>query len=216
MAFDLVSGPIGPTLGFPNTLPSGTAPTVTTSSLPAGTVGTAYSQTLAATGSTPITWSITSGSISPLSLNASTGAITGTPTTATTLTATFRATNAYGNNSRTLSITVNASATAPSVTTTSLAGGTVGSFYSQTLTATGTTPITWTLQAGTLPAGLSLSSSGVLSGTPTTAATTSGLVFRATNSVGSADSGSLSITVNAAVGAPVLVTAPTITVWRAA
>jgi hypothetical protein len=132
------------------------------------------------------------------------------------LTATFRATNAYGNNSRALSILVNASATAPTVTTTSLAGGTVGSFYSQTLTATGTTPITWTLQAGTLPAGLSLSSSGVLSGTPTTAATTTGLVFRATNSAGSGDSGSLSITISAAVGAPVIVTAPTITVWRAA
>jgi hypothetical protein len=216
MTFSLLFGPAGPTLGFPNTTQSGTAPTITTSGLASGTVGVSYSQTLVATGSTPITWSITSGSISPLSLNASTGAITGTPATATTLTATFRATNAFGNNSRSLSITVNASSTAPLVTTTSLASGTVGSFYSQTLTATGTTPITWTLQSGTLPAGLSLSSSGVLSGTPTTAATTSGLVFRATNAVGSADSGSLSITISAAIGAPVLVTAPTITVWRAA
>jgi len=39
---------------------SGTDPTITTASLPNGTVGTAYSQTLAATGETPITWSIDS------------------------------------------------------------------------------------------------------------------------------------------------------------
>jgi beta-glucanase (GH16 family) len=60
------------------------------------------------------------------------------------------------------------------VTTSSLPGGTVSTVYSTTLSATGgTSPYTWSLASGTLPAGLTLSSSGVISGTPTAAATSS-------------------------------------------
>ena len=61
--------------------------TITTTSLPNGTVGTAYSQTLAATGgATPYTWSVYSGSLpAGLSLGSSTGTISGTPTTAQTV-----------------------------------------------------------------------------------------------------------------------------------
>jgi hypothetical protein len=60
------------------------------------------------------------------------------------------------------------------VTTTSLADGSVGSAYSESLTATGgTTPYTWTVSVGTLPAGLSLGADGVISGTPATAGTSS-------------------------------------------
>ena len=55
---------------------------ISTTSLPSGQINVAYSTTLAATGgTTPYTWSLTSGTLpSGLSLNASTGAITGTPT----------------------------------------------------------------------------------------------------------------------------------------
>lgn len=117
--FSVLSGPFGPTLGSANTA-GGSPPVITTTSLPGGTVGVAYSQTLTATGTSPITWSITSGSISPLTLNSSTGAITGTPTTATTLTATFRAVNAYGFDEDPLSIVVSSAGgptlvTAPSI-----------------------------------------------------------------------------------------------------
>jgi len=118
--FSSLSGPFGPTLGAPNTAGGGTAPTITTTSLPSGTVGSAYSQTLTATGSSPITWSIVSGSISPLTLNASTGAITGTPSTATTLSATFRATNAFGTNDKALSIVVGAAGGPTPITTISI------------------------------------------------------------------------------------------------
>ncbi|MCX6878885.1 MAG: M6 family metalloprotease domain-containing protein, partial [Verrucomicrobia bacterium] len=62
-------------------------------------------------------------------------------------------------------------ATAPTITTpTPLTSGVVGTAYSQTFAATGgTTPYTWAISAGTLPAGLTLSTAGVLSGTPTAA-----------------------------------------------
>ncbi len=64
---------------------AGTAPTITTTSLPGGTVGTAYSQTLAATGGVPPynNWTPVSGAVPPgLLLNSATGVISGTPTTA--------------------------------------------------------------------------------------------------------------------------------------
>jgi hypothetical protein len=59
---------------------------ITTTSLPAGTIGPAYSATLAATsGTKPYTWSVYSGSLpAGLSINSTTGVISGTPTTAGT------------------------------------------------------------------------------------------------------------------------------------
>ncbi len=62
---------------------------------------------------------------------------------------------------------------APSITTTTpLTTGTVGTLYTQSLTANyGVKPYTWTITSGNLPAGLDLSSSGVINGTPTTATT---------------------------------------------
>lgn len=56
--------------------------------------------------------------------------------------------------------------TAPVITTSSLAAGKVNSFYSQSLDATGDTPIIWSLEDGSLPPGLTLSEEGVISGTP--------------------------------------------------
>lgn len=56
--------------------------------------------------------------------------------------------------------------TSPTVTTTALAGGAVGVAYTATLQATGDVTITWDITVGALPAGLSLSSAGVISGTP--------------------------------------------------
>lgn len=99
---------------------SGVAPTITsTSPLPDGTVGTAYSQTLTAAGDATITWSVTSGSL-PAGLSLSSGgAITGTPTTAGTSTPTMTATNSTGSDAKVLSITINA---APSGPTAGMAG----------------------------------------------------------------------------------------------
>jgi hypothetical protein len=87
--------------------------------------------------------------------------------------------------------------TAPTITfPASLGPATVGSAYSVQFTAAGTTPITWAVTSGTLPTGLTFSSSGLLSGTPTVTSTGS-ITFTATNAVGST-SLPLSLTVAAA------------------
>ena len=74
--------------------------------------------------------------------------------------------------------------TAPAIATATLPEAKVGQAYSQTLTATGSTPITWSVTSGSLPAGLSLSSGGVVSGTPT-AQEVKTFTITATNSAGS-------------------------------
>ena len=90
-------------------------PTVTTASpLSNGTVGTYYKQTLAADGTAPVTWSVSNGTLpAGLSLNASTGEISGTPTAQGANTFTVTATNAYGSDSRQLAITITIPATIP-------------------------------------------------------------------------------------------------------
>jgi hypothetical protein len=84
---------------------------------------------------------------------------------------------------------------APFITTSSpLTSGTQSSAYSQSLIATGDTPISWSVTGGSLPTGLSLSSGGLLSGTPS-AAGVSTFTAAATNTTGS-DSKSFSLTIN--------------------
>jgi YVTN family beta-propeller protein len=171
---------------------------VTTSSLPSGVVGIAYSQTLAASGGvTPYTWSISTGKLpAGLSLTASTGAISGSPTTAGTSNFTVKVTDSASDMAtQSLTITINS---VLAVTTASLPDGTAGTAYAQTLAATGgVTPYTWSVSKGTLPPGLSLAvGTGVISGTPTTAGT-SDFTVKATDSASNAATQSLSITINA-------------------
>ncbi len=77
------------------TITIGPALTITTSSVPDGAVGTAYSVTLAASGgATPYRWSLASGSLPPgLALNASTGVLSGTPNTSANYSFTVRVTD---------------------------------------------------------------------------------------------------------------------------
>ena len=80
-------------------------PAIVTTTLPGGTVGTAYSQTLTATGDAPITWSIESGSL-PDGLTLSGNTISGTPADAGTFTFTVKASNSAGSDSQELSIVI--------------------------------------------------------------------------------------------------------------
>ena len=81
---------------------------VTTDTLPDGKTGKAYSHTLTAISTAPITWSIDEGVLpAGLNLNEKTGEISGIPTAAGTATFTVKAENSEGSDTRALSITVN-------------------------------------------------------------------------------------------------------------
>ncbi|MCL1876364.1 MAG: putative Ig domain-containing protein, partial [Synergistaceae bacterium] len=110
-------------------VPAPVAPTITTASLPGGIVGVAYSATLAATGDVPITWEIVGSLPGGLSLNGSTGVISGTPTAANTFNFSVKATNGAGDDTKALSIVIVPAPVAPTITTASLPGGIVGVAY---------------------------------------------------------------------------------------
>jgi Flp pilus assembly secretin CpaC len=152
---------------------------IRTTSLPDGVLNTAYSATLQSTGGTgAITWSLATGTLpTGLALNASTGAITGTPTAAGTSSITVKATDAASppnTVTAALSISINAVAPAFAISRASLPNGSIGTPYDQILTATGgTAPFTWSVSSGSLPTGLSLNAAtGELTGTPTSTTTT--------------------------------------------
>ncbi|MEI2711893.1 MAG: putative Ig domain-containing protein [Nocardioides sp.] len=169
---------------------TGTAPTITTSTLLNGMVGAAYSATLKAEGTAPLTWLLTSGSLPRGLTLSSAGVISGTPTQTFSNTFGVSVSNSAGSASATLKLTIlqgtsptstaspTTSATAtptttPTVepgdlviTTTALPPATKGQPYDFTLTATGgVAPLQWSAEE--MPAGLSLSSAGRITGTPT-------------------------------------------------
>lgn len=171
---------------------------VATASLPGAATATAYQQMLSATGGRmPYTWSLAAGALpAGVTLTAATGLLNGTPTTAGTSNFTIRATDASGTAvTQALSIVV----TAPlAISTATLPGGSVGTAYSSTLAATGgTAPYTWSLAAGSLPAGLSLNAAtGAITGTPTAGGTVS-FTARVTDSAARTVTRALSIAVTA-------------------
>jgi len=161
-----------------------------------GTVNVPYTSSATATGGTgTYTWSITSGSLpAGLTLNAATGAITGTPTTAGVYTFTIQAKDTQGNvGSSNCSITV-----APAPLTLTCPAGTAqaGVAYSSQAVATGgVTPYTFSVSAGVLPPGLTLNAStGAVTGTPTTAGSYS-FTLKVTDSTGASKTANCSISV---------------------
>ncbi len=151
---------------------------VTSTSLPAGNVGSAYTATVNATGGVPpFMWSIASGSLTAgLSLGSSTTrsvTISGTPTAQVDSNFTIMVNDSKGSLSR-QPLTIAIGAPLPlAVTTTTLPGGFPNQAYATTTlqASGGVPPFTWTITSGNLPAGLSLASTGVISGTPTTIGT---------------------------------------------
>lgn len=191
-------------------------PSITMTSLPAGTEGTAYSQTVTETGGAgTLTFSVSAGSLPAGLTLSSSGAISGTPTgpngTANfTVKVTDASTVAPQSATQALSITINLPAP-PSITTTSLPAGVEGTAYNQTVAATGgLAPLTFTTSAGNLPPGLTMSSAGAITGTPTGPNGTSNFTVRVTDSSNPAQTATqaLSITIN--LPAPPLISPTTL------
>lgn len=187
----------GTTFGADQTFTTLAAPlSITTTSLGNGVTGTAYSQTLTATGGiTPYTWSISSGSLPGWAgLAASTGVISGTPNAIGTTSFTVEVTDAQSNTAtQPLSITITNTLT---ITTGSLPAGVEFIPYNQTVTgAGGSAPYTWTISAGALPGWATLNSStGVISGTPNALGTTS-FTVKATDTLSATATQPYSITI---------------------
>jgi lysophospholipase L1-like esterase len=152
---------------------------VATTALPRPTVGQEYDATLAAAGGMPdYTWAVTSGSLpAGLTLDGSTGEITGQPTTpgpsTFTVTVTDSSTPTAKTASAAIAVTVVAASAPLSLGSATLPGASVGDTYDQTLTSTGGTgPVAWSVPAGSLPPGLSLDpATGEITGVATQAGT---------------------------------------------
>jgi hypothetical protein len=173
---------------------------ISTSSVPNGTVGVAYSYSISASGGTaPYTWSL-SGENLPggLSLN-SAGKISGTPSTSGTFSFTAKVADSstpVQTATQTYSLAISQlTGQGPRITTTSVPNAVENTPYSDPLAATGgTPPYAWTIASGSLPSGLTLSSAGDISGTPSAQGATSFTVL-VTDSAKNSASAQLGITV---------------------
>ncbi len=149
--------------------------------------GVAYSASVAATDPQGLTvaYSAPPGTLpAGLSLNAATGAISGTPdevSSTVTVNFTVTASNGYTSAAQAFSIVVAASLPAWITPAGALAGATAGAAYSAALAAASTYPLTYSAPPGALPGGLSLNAAtGVISGTPAEVATATTASFTVT------------------------------------
>jgi len=147
------------------------------------TQGVVYSNGISATGTATIVYSVYSGSLpTGLSLNTSTGAITGTTSSTGSYSFTIRATNTWGYAEKAFSGTIY---TAPAWTDSTIANMIYGQAYSDAVAASGYPAVTYSISAGALPSGITLNSStGAITGTSTTAGSYS-FTVRAENAVSS-------------------------------
>ena len=185
------------------------APAIT-GATPNGTVGTAYSATLTASGGTgALKLSLASGTLpAGLSFNATTGVISGTPTTAGTssfVAQVVDSSDVPDTVTAARQITIG-NAIAPLTISGNPPTGVVGAPYSTLLTGGGgTAPYTFTITAGALPAGLTLSSTGVISGTPTASGTAT-FTAQVQDASGTRMTGNFALSVTATQGGIVLTT----------
>ena len=151
-----------------------------------GVVGRAYDHTIAVTGGTGArNFTVSAGALpAGLTLGATTGAITGLPagpaaTANFTITVTDSATPQQSDTQALTLDIVNALA----ITTATLPDTSIGTAYNQAVAATGgTAPHTFSVSTGELPAGLTISSGGVVSGLVTALATTESFTIQVADS----------------------------------
>ncbi len=181
------------------TLTVNQAPAFTSDNKATFLVGTAGSFTLSASGFPGATFSVKSGSLpSGLTLTAN-GLLSGTPSAGTgkSYSVTLSAANAIGTAAtQDFTLTVNE---APAITSANKASLEVGKAGSFSFTASGFPGATYSLKAGSLPDGVTLTSAGVLSGTPKPGTAKSyALTISVSNGIGSAATQSFTLNVNQA------------------
>src|SRR5450830_1195666 len=184
-------------------LPPASPITVTPASLAAPVIGVSYNQTISSTGGVaPYTYTLTSTLPTGMTLSTA-GVISGTPTATGVFV--FGAQITDSTTPTALTTTKNYSFTVAApvlvITPASPPAGAVSQAYSQQFsTSGGTSGYTYVVESGTLPTGLNLSASGLLSGTPT-ATGTFNFVLKSTDSTGGggpyAKTISISMTINA-------------------
>ena len=168
------------------------APAITSGAAPAGVLGVAYSHSFTATGSPAPTFSTSDTLPAGLTLSPA-GVLSGTPSATGTFSGTVTATNVAGTSEQAFSIVINevpAFTNGPPPNS-----GTVGTAYNFSFTASGAPAPTFAVTAGALPAGLSLSTAGVISGTPTTAGGPFTGTVTASNGIGTPATQDFSITI---------------------
>jgi hypothetical protein len=174
---------------------SSTSLTSSATAAPNAAVGTSYSATpvTASGGVQPYTWSA-SGEPAGLSISPTTGSLSGTPTATGSYSVTFTATDAVGATTSQVVPLVVEPAPYPAVVVAdqSFTGATVGQPYTAQLQASGGDG-TYTWTAAGVPSGMSVSSAGVLSGTPAASGT---FTFTATaTSAGTSDGATITLSV---------------------
>jgi hypothetical protein len=172
--------------------------TLNPASLPSGTAGLSYSQSLGASGgAAPYSYSVMSGNLPPGLTLSGGGVLTGTPAAVGNFSFTVQAEDmngCSGTNAYTLAIGCPAITVGPAT----LSSGLAGTAYSQSLTASGGLgSYSFAVTGGTLPAGLSLSGGGVLSGMPSGIGTNS-FTVTATDTNGCPGSHALTLAVTGA------------------
>lgn len=189
--------------------PAATAPVITSAGAASGQVGTAFTYAITTSGGTATSYAVTGTLPAGLTLNSSTGAITGSPTTPGTFTVGLTATGDGGTSlPQPLVITINPALGVPVITSPAGATGTAGANFNYTITASNMPaapfPPGTSLDAVNLPSGLAVNpATGVIQGVPAVAGTTTASLF-GTNAAGTGSPRDLVITVQPPLTAPVI------------
>jgi LPXTG-motif cell wall-anchored protein len=196
-------------------IPAKVAPSFTANTPTAGTVGSAYSYTFTATGVPAPTFALASGALpAGLTLNTTTGVLSGTPTGTGGISGAFtvKATNGEAPDAAGTSATVVVAA-APLFTALTPGNAVFDTPYTYSFAVSGyPVATTYTIGSGSLPSGLTLSTAGVISGTPNGSAGTSNFTVTANNTTTpNATTGTLSIAVTVPVAPAFILYSPDVT-----